>query len=80
MITNYYQRLQLSTKASMAEVAEQYRKLALRYHPKYTQEAPAVAAEMFSSVAEAYEVLSDPVKRAYYDKYGYETLKEEFHS
>lgn len=31
---------------------------------------------MFNAIAEAYEVLSDPIKRSYFDKHGYEALKE----
>jgi DnaJ family protein B protein 13 len=38
-----------------------------------------VAAQLFSELAEAYEVLSDPVKRAYFDKFGIEKLKEGFY-
>jgi len=35
-----------------------------------------VAEKMFNAIAEAYEVLSDPIKRSFFDKYGYEALKE----
>lgn len=75
MITNYYESLKLTSKALPQEVAENYRKLALRYHPTSTKEDPAVAEHIFNDIAEAYSVLSDPVKRAFYDKYGYEALK-----
>ena len=76
MITNYYETLKLTPKATKLEVAENYRKLALRYHPKSSRESQEVAEQMFNACAEAYEVLSDPVKRAYYDKHGHEALKE----
>ena len=48
----------------------------MRYCAKLTKESAEVAQSMFSACAEAYEVLSDPVKRAYFDKHGYEGLKE----
>ena len=76
MITNYYECLNLTPKATPSQVAEAYRKLALRYHSKSTKQNPQVAQQMFDSCAEAYDVLSDPVKRAYFDKYGYQGLKE----
>jgi len=50
--------------------------LALQYHPQSTKENPKVAEKMFNAIAEAYEVLSDPIKRSFFDKYGYEALKE----
>lgn len=79
MIRNYYESLGLPRNASSEEIAESYRKLALRYHPKNTKESQSVAAQVFSELAEAYEVLSDPVKRAYFDKYGVEKLKQGFY-
>jgi DnaJ family protein B protein 13 len=79
MIRNYYESLRVTRAAPTEEIAESYRKLALRYHPKTTKEPQEVAGQVFSELAEAYEVLSDPVKRAYFDKYGVEKLKEGFY-
>ncbi|XP_066894642.1 dnaJ homolog subfamily B member 13 isoform X5 [Kogia breviceps] len=50
-----------------------YRKLALKNHPLRSTEPSA--AEAFRQIAEAYDVLSDPVKRGIYDKFGEEGLK-----
>ncbi|XP_008705553.1 dnaJ homolog subfamily B member 13 isoform X2 [Ursus maritimus] len=50
-----------------------YRKLALKNHPLKSGEP--TAAETFRQIAEAYDVLSDPVKRGIYDKFGEEGLK-----
>lgn len=44
MIANYYETLQLTPKATNEEIASNYRKLALRYHPKTTKENQLVAA------------------------------------
>lgn len=79
MIRNYYESLGVTRSATTNQIAESYRQLALRYHPKTTKESQEVAAQIFSELAEAYEVLSDPVKRAYFDKYGVEKLKEGFY-
>lgn len=79
MIRNYYESLGVSRNATPEEIAENYRKLALRYNPKTTKEAPGVAVQMFAELAEAYEVLSDTVKRAYFDKFGVEKLKQSFY-
>jgi DnaJ family protein B protein 13 len=75
MIRNYYESLSVARNATTNQIAESYRQLALRYHPKTTKESQEVAAQIFSELAEAYQVLSDPVKRAYFDKYGVEKLK-----
>lgn len=51
MIGRYYEQLQLTPKATPQEIAEAYRKLALRYHPKLTKESPGVAAQEFNTLA-----------------------------
>ncbi|KAI4892661.1 hypothetical protein NFI96_022790 [Prochilodus magdalenae] len=50
-----------------------YRRLALKYHPH--SKSPPGAYERFSELGEAYDVLSDPRKKATYDKFGEEGLK-----
>ena len=50
--------------------------MALRWYPKNAKEDKDTAYHHFSEVSEAFEVLSDPVKRSFYDKYGWEKLKE----
>ena len=51
-----------------------YRKLALKYHPEKNP-GDQNCAERFKHIAEAYDVLSDPRKRAVYDQFGEEGLK-----
>ena len=51
MIQNYYETLQLNNKATPVEIATQYRKLALRNHPKTTKENPQVAEHQFNALA-----------------------------
>lgn len=69
---DYYQVLGVTREASPEEVKKAYRKLALRWHPdRHPQEKERAAAEeTFKRVSEAYEVLSDPEKRARYDRFG----------
>ena len=55
---NYYQELELSPSASQAEIAQHYRKLALRYHPKLCKLDQCTGYRKFCAIAEAYEVLS----------------------
>ncbi|XP_033916080.1 dnaJ homolog subfamily B member 13 [Melopsittacus undulatus] len=71
---DYYAVLGLGRGASDADVKKAYRKLALRYHPWRCKEPRA--AERFRQLAEAYDVLSDPMKKGIYDKFGEEGLKE----
>src|SRR5690606_11061294 len=55
---------------SEAELKSAYRKLALKYHPDRNQGSKE-AEEKFKEAAEAYAVLSDPQKRAAYDRFGH---------
>ena len=71
---DYYEVLQVSRDASEAEIKKAYRKLALKYHPDRNQ-GNKEAEEKFKQVNEAYQVLSDPQKRATYDRYGHEGLE-----
>lgn len=62
----YYRILNIREKATDDELKRSYRMLAKRFHPDVSREENA--AERFADVNEAYGVLSDPVKRAEYDR------------
>lgn len=66
---DYYEVLGLSKGASDDEIKKAYRKLSKKYHPDINKEEGAEA--QFKEIAEAYEVLSDPQKKAAYDQYGH---------
>lgn len=66
---DYYEVLGISKGASEDEIKSAYRKLAKKYHPDVNK-APDAEAK-FKEVNEAYEVLSDPQKRATYDQFGF---------
>jgi molecular chaperone DnaJ len=66
---DYYEVLGVSRDADGAELKSAYRRLALQYHPDRNPGTPE-AEEKFKEASEAYAVLSDPEKRARYDRYG----------
>lgn len=70
MKEDYYDILGVSKKASAAEIKKAYRKKALEFHPDKNP-GDAKAEEMFKKSAEAYEVLSNPDKKARYDQFGH---------
>ena len=74
MSTDYYERLGIARDASEAEIKKAFRRLARELHPDVNAHDPE-AEEKFKSAAEAYEVLSDPERRATYDRYGAEGLR-----
>lgn len=66
---DYYQLLGVDRKASDADIKKAYRKLAMKYHPDRNP-GNKEAEEKFKDINEAYQVLSDPQKRARYDQLG----------
>ena len=65
---DYYELLGVARTAGADEIKGAYRKMALKFHPDRNKEAGA--AEQFARINEAYAVLSDPDKRAHYDRFG----------
>jgi molecular chaperone DnaJ len=69
---DYYEVLGLAKGASDDDVKKAYRKLAMKHHPDRNQGDGAKASEeKFKEAKEAYEMLSDPQKKAAYDQYGH---------
>jgi molecular chaperone DnaJ len=69
-----YEVLGVSRSADEAQIKKAFRTLARELHPDVNQEDPQ-AEEKFKAAAEAYEILSDPERRATYDRYGHEGLR-----
>jgi molecular chaperone DnaJ len=67
---DFYEVLQVSREANDQELKASYRRLAMQYHPDRNPNNPE-AEEKFKACSEAYQVLSDPEKRAAYDRYGH---------
>lgn len=65
----YYQILGLDKDASLEDIKKAYRRLALKYHPDKNP-GSSDAEESFKEINEAYAVLSDPEKKAHYDRFG----------
>ena len=66
---DYYETLGVAREASGEEIKQAYRALARKHHPDVSKDK-SVAEHRFKEINEAYEVLSDPNKRAQYDRFG----------
>jgi molecular chaperone DnaJ len=71
---DYYQVLGVTRDADDATIKKAFRRLARELHPDVNRHDPN-AEDKFKEAAEAYEVLSDPDRRATYDRYGHEGLR-----
>ncbi len=71
---DYYKVLDVPKTATEAEIKKAYRRLAMKYHPDRNP-GDAEAEERFKEAKEAYEVLTEPSKRAAYDQYGHAGLE-----
>ena len=71
--TSYYDTLGVDKSASADEIKKAYKKMAIKYHPDRNP-GDKEAEEKFKEAAEAYNVLSDPDKRARYDQFGKEGM------
>ncbi len=68
---DFYEILGVTKSSSPEEIKKAYRKMALQYHPDKNP-GNKESEEMFKEAAEAYEVLSDPQKKARYDQFGHQ--------
>ena len=74
--SDYYAALGVERGASQDEIKKAYRRLAQKYHPDVSKEPEAEAR--FKEIAEAYQTLKDPEKRAAYDELGRRPQGEDF--
>jgi len=71
---DFYKLLGISRRATVKEIKKAYRQKSLEFHPDKNKSEGA--ADKFSAIAHAYEVLSDESKREIYDRHGEEGLKQ----
>lgn len=77
MGADYYRTLQVDRSSSDDDLKKAYRKLAMKWHPDKNPNNKKEAEAKFKQISEAYDVLSDPQKRAIYDQYGEDGLKSQ---
>lgn len=79
--TTYYDLLEVPTDAEEGQLKKAYRKLALKHHPDKlpkdaTEEDKKAAESKFAEISVAYDTLSNPEKRRFYDQVGVEGVKQ----
>jgi molecular chaperone DnaJ len=67
---DYYELLGVARNASDSDIKKSFRRLAMKFHPDRNTDDPN-AEEQFKKAKEAYDILSDPQKRAAYDQFGH---------
>jgi molecular chaperone DnaJ len=75
MAEDYYKTLGVDKNVSADELKKTYRKLAMKYHPDRNPNNKE-AEKKFKDIAAAYEILSDPQKKAAYDSYGHSAFDQ----
>lgn len=72
---DYYKILEVSKTANEREIKRAYKRLAIKFHPDRNQ-GKKTAEEKFKIIKQAYEVLSNPEKKAAYDQYGHAAFEQ----
>ncbi|PSW05034.1 molecular chaperone DnaJ, partial [Photobacterium rosenbergii] len=72
---DFYEVLGVSRDASERDIKKAYKRLAMKFHPDRNQ-GDEQAAEKFKEVKTAYEILTDPQKKAAYDQYGHAAFEQ----
>jgi len=75
---DYYEVLGVERSASADDIKQAFRRLAMKHHPDRNPSNKKEAEEKFKEISEAYEVLSDPQKKAAYDQYGHHGVEGSF--
>jgi len=68
--TDFYETLRVARNATPEDIKKAYRKLAFEFHPDRNKDTGAT--DRFKEISEAYQVLSDPDRRASYDQFGHD--------
>ncbi|HWP66914.1 MAG TPA: molecular chaperone DnaJ [Candidatus Limnocylindria bacterium] len=77
MKRDYYEVLGVSRDAGPEDLKRAYRRLAVKYHPDKNPDDRKAAEDRFKELNEAYQVLSDPERRAQYDRFGHAAFEQE---
>ncbi|CAG0898314.1 unnamed protein product [Darwinula stevensoni] len=72
----HYEVLEVARSATDEDIKKSYRRLALKWHPDKNLENPEECKTQFQTIQQAYDVLSDPQERAWYDKHREAILAE----